>query len=199
MYLNLSIKIQLSDIYLAFFPLSFFLVSCYNYRLFCQATNEVLKVVGDSWMIYSTACRQDGGQHRASLIWHTRGRSICNIHIHACSLTHTHTQSLRVRWPGRSPRLRAITGQKQGDDRHWAFDNVSICCVCHSDSRSMLLRAWEKHAVQAMQSYTPLMSWQKRELGRQNVMQIGLRSGKIWSLKMILDYDTILKYPNLSK
>lgn len=112
---------------------------------------------------------------------------------------HTHTQSLRVRWPGRSPRLRAITGQKQGDDRHWAFDNVSICCVCHSDSRSMLLRAWEKHAVQAMQSYTPLMSWQKRELGKQNVMQIGLRSGKIWSLKVLFDYDTNLKYPNLLK
>ena len=151
-------------------------------------------MAGDSWVIYGTACRQDGGQHWASLIWHTRGRSICNIHmhIHACSLTHT--QSLRVRWPGCSPRLRAITGQKQGDDRHWAFDNVSICCVCHSDSGSMLLRAWEKHAVQAMQSYTPLMSWQKRELDRQNIMQRGLTGGKNWSLKMQLHSGPLLKY-----
>ncbi len=144
---------QLSDVYLAFF--SFIsLVSCYDYWLFCQGTNEVLRVATDSWVIYGAAFRQDGGQHWASLIWHIRGRSICNIHIHTHlhrhrhTLTHSHThmlsdsQSLRVRWPGCSPRLKAITGQKQGDDRHWAFDNVSICCVCHSDSRSMLLRAW---------------------------------------------------------
>lgn len=40
----------------------------------------------------------------------------------------------------------------------------------------MLLRAREKHTVQAMQSYMPLMSSQKRELDRQNLMQMGLNN-----------------------
>lgn len=130
------------------------IMSLYGWKsaAFCQDMNKALRVASDSWVMYGTACRRRGGQYRASLIWHTRGRSICNmlIHSHACSPARTHTHaraippSLRVRWPDRSPRLRAITGQKRGgDDRHWAFDNVSICCVCHSDSGSMLLRAWE--------------------------------------------------------
>lgn len=94
----------------------------YSWKLaaFCQDMNKVLRVVSDSWVMYGAACRLRGGQYRASLIWHTRGRSICNmlIHSHACSPTRMHPHalplSLRVRWPDRSPRLRAITGQKWG-------------------------------------------------------------------------------------
>lgn len=83
----------------------------------CQAKNEVLKVAGDSWMIYSTACRQDGGQHRAGLIWHTRGRSICNIHMHIHACTCTHTVSLSVTQSQVARRLTSSKGHNRAKAR----------------------------------------------------------------------------------
>lgn len=117
----------------------------------CTINGNLLRLL----FIYgSQSCsfREHWSHHRTGLARPTRSKSICNMrmhmHMHIHALTDTLSQSARVRWPDCSPPLRAIIGQKaKGHDRHWAFDNVSICCVCHSDSKSMLLRAREKHAA----------------------------------------------------
>lgn len=80
-----------------------------------------------------------------------------------------------------------------GDDRHSAFDNVSICCVCHSDRQVVAIEGLggtcnASHALR--QASDDLIE----ERARQNIMQMGLNSGeKLKSLKMQLHSDALIK------